>query len=156
MELQRGNRAVRVLAPVLFGVTVVLALISLVAGWPQQFGGSGSKANILADFVSSGTATAPPLFALVIFGVAAFVAGRRDRWGTAALIVLLLLAVLMAVGSLGEGLAAPSPDVPRPVQFLSGGFGALAGFALFVAAGLALWERSRQRTAQEERASVGS
>ncbi len=141
MGSDRANVAVKVAAPAVFIAVVVLAAASLVAGWPHQFGGSGSRQHMLSDFVSSGTATAPPLFILVIFGVVAFAVGRRDRWGTVALLVLLVLAVLMAVGSLGEALAAVTPDVPRAVQYLSGAFGVLAALLLFVLGAGALWER---------------
>jgi hypothetical protein len=126
-------------------VILVLAVLSLVARWPHQFGGSGSRQHILSDFVTSGTATAPPLFIIVIFGVIAFAVARRDRWGTAALVFLLVLAVLMAVGSLGEALAAATPDVPRPVQYLSGAFGLLAAPLLFTLGAAALWERRPRR-----------
>lgn len=143
MKSGRANAAVRVAAPAVFIVVLILAVISLVARWPHQFGSSGSRQQVLSDFVTSGTATAPPLFILVIFGVVAFAVARRDRWGAAALVVLLALAVLMAVGSMGEALAATTPDVPRPVQYLSGAFGVLASLLLFVLGAAALWERGR-------------
>ncbi len=125
----------------MFFVVLILAVVSLVARWHHQFGGSGWRQQILSDFVTSGTATSPPLFIMVIFGVIAFAVGRRDRCGTAALVLLLALAVLMAVGSLGVALAAATPDVPRPVQYLSGAFGLLAALVLFVLGAAALWER---------------
>jgi hypothetical protein len=135
---------VQVAAPAVFVLVVILAVVSLVAGWPHQFGGSGSRLHVLSDFASSGTATAPPLFILVIFGLVAFTVGRRDRWGTAALVILLVLAMLMVVGSLGEALAAATPDVPRSVQYGSGAFGVLAALVLFVLGAMALRERRRR------------
>jgi hypothetical protein len=126
-------------------VVLILALVSLVARWPHQVAGSGSRQHLLSDFVTSGTATAPPLFIIAIFGVVAFAVARRDRWGTAALVLLLAVAVLMAAGSLGEALAAATPDVPRPVQYLSGAFGVLAALLLFILGAAALWERRRPK-----------
>lgn len=143
----RANAALRIAAPSIFLAVVVLAAVSLVEGWPHQFGGQGSRPNIWVDFVFSGTATAPPLFILVIFGVVAFAGARRDSWGTVALVVLVFLAVLMAVASLGEALAVPTPDVPRPVQYFSGSFGGIAGFTLFVLGSAALVERWRSASA---------
>jgi len=138
-----ANAAVRVAAPSVFMVVLILAVVSLVARWPHQFGGSGSREQMLSDFVTSGTATAPPLFIIVIFGVVAFAVARHDRWGAAALVALLALAVMMALGSLGEALAAATPDVPRLVQYLSGAFGVVAALLLFVLGAAALWERRR-------------
>ena len=142
----KARRLLSVLAPALFTVVAILAAISLVARWPHQFGGAGSKAAIVPEFVSSGTATAPPLFVLVILGIAAFAARRSGPWGTLATVALLPLGALMVVGSLGEGLASPTPDVPRVIQYLSGGFGTIAGLLLFSVAAAALLER-RRRTA---------
>jgi hypothetical protein len=127
----------------IFALVALFGLASLVAGWPHQFGGRGSRVNILADFVTTGTATSPPLAILVIFGFVAFAVHRRDRLGTAALVVLLPLAGLMAVGSMGEALAASTPDVPRLVQFATGGFGVLAAILLLLLGVAALVERRR-------------
>lgn len=145
MNTDRANAAVRLMGPVIFIIVTLLAVVSLIARWPHQFGGSGSKADIVGDFVTSGTATAPPLFILVIFGVVGFAVARRDRWGTAALVVLLLLSVLMAVGSIGEAVAPATPEVPRLAQLASGAFGGLAGAVLLALSVAALLERRRRR-----------
>jgi hypothetical protein len=63
--------------------------------------------------------------------------------GTVALVVFLPLAGLMAVESMGEVLAAATPDVPRLVQFATGGFGVLAAILLVLLGVAALVERRR-------------
>ena len=138
-----ANKTISIAAPLILVLVVLFGVASLVAGWPHQFGGRGSRANILTDFVTTGTATSPPLVILVRFGFVAFTVRRRDRLGTVALIALLPLAGLMAVGSIGEALAAATPDVPRLVQFATGGFGVLAAILLLLLGVAALVERRR-------------
>ena len=41
---------------------LVEAVISILARWPHQFGGSGDPHRMLQQFAGSGTALAPPLF----------------------------------------------------------------------------------------------
>lgn len=42
------------------------AVVSIVAGWPAQFGGSGDPNNVAGEFVARGTATAPPLVPIMV------------------------------------------------------------------------------------------
>lgn len=128
----RARRPVVVAAPVIAGLSVVGAVVSVLARWPHQFGGHGDPQHMLADFVSSGTALAPPLAVLVLLVAASLVVRRRDRWGAVACVVLVVLSVLMVVGSLGEAFAAPTADVPRAVQVFSGVWGTIAGGLLAV------------------------
>jgi hypothetical protein len=101
---------------------------------------------MVGDFVSSGTAIAPPLVVLILFAVATALVRRTDRWGAAASIVLVLLSVLMIVGSLGEATAPPTPDVPRAVQLFSGASGTAFGVLI---AGLAIGALFERRTGSE-------
>jgi hypothetical protein len=39
---------------------VLGAVVSVLARWPHQFDGHGDRRHMVADFVSSGTALAPP------------------------------------------------------------------------------------------------
>ena len=128
-------RALSIVAPVVFGFVVVLALLSIIGRWPHPFGGQGDPANIIQAFLTSGTATAPPLPVLVVFSIVAWAVRRRDRWGLAARIALIPLALLMAIGAGGEAAAPATPEVPRVVQLGSGAFGVVAAVVLF---GLAL------------------
>ena len=85
-------------APVVVAFSYIGALVSIVAQWPHQYGGHGNRNHMLSDFVSSGTALAPPLAFLVVFGVASLVVRRRDTWGTTAGVTLAAL----SLGSLRE------------------------------------------------------
>lgn len=128
----RASRPLLIAAPAAAGLSVVLAIVSIWARWPHQFAGQGDRQRMLEDFVSSGTALAPPLPFLVLFVLASLVIRRRDRWAAVACVVLLVMSLLMIVGSLGEALAPPTPDVPRAVLLLSGGWGAVVGGLLVV------------------------
>lgn len=123
----RASRTLLVAAPAVAGLSVVLAIVSIWARWPHQFAGQGDRQRMIEDFVSSGTALAPPLPFLVLFVLASLVIRRRDRWATVACVVLIVLSLLMIVASLGEALAPPTPDVPRAVLLFSGGWGAVVG-----------------------------
>jgi hypothetical protein len=63
----------------------------------------------------------------------ALLARSRRWWGTAAVTGLCVVAVLTLVGSLGEALAPPPPDVPRAVLAASGAVGAAVSLALLAA-----------------------
>lgn len=116
----RATRSLLIAAPVIAGLSVVGALVSILARWPHQFAGHGDRQHMLADFASSGTALAPPLAFLILFSASSLLIRRRDRWGTIACVVLIALSALMVVGSLGEASAGRTADVPRAVQVFSG------------------------------------
>jgi len=141
----RATRWLGLAAPVIFALTVAAAAVSLMARWPYQFGGHGSRAHMFADFVQSGTALAPPLLILVIFGVSAVLVTRRDAWGTVGCVLILALSVLMVAGSAGEALAKATPDVPRAVQIFSGVFGCAAALVLAPLAVVSIRERRAGR-----------
>jgi len=141
----RANRWLGLAAPVIFALMVAAAAVSLAARWPYQFGGHGNRAHMLADFLQSGTALAPPLFILIIFGVSAALVRRRDSWGTAGCVLLLVLSILMLAGSAGEALAQATPDVPRAVQIFSGAFGCAGALVLAPLAVAAIRERRALR-----------
>ena len=126
----RSTRWLIIAAPVVVALSCIAALVSIWARWPHQFGGHGDPDHMLADFVSSGTALAPPLFILVVFAVAALQVRRTDLWGSVACVVIIALSALMIVASLGEAMAGHTPDVPRAVQVISGASGTVAGALL--------------------------
>lgn len=145
MPAARSMRVLSTLAPIVFGVIVGLAILSIIGRWPHQFGGPGDPDHILPELVTSGTATAPPLPVLVVFGLVAWAVRRRDRWGLAARLLLVPLALLMMVGAIGEAAAPATPAVPRVVQLANGAFGLGAGAVLIVLAVASLADRSTSR-----------
>jgi hypothetical protein len=132
MNAARSLRTLSTVAPIVFGLIVVLALLSIIGRWPHQFGGQGDPDHIIQELVTSGTATAPPLPVLIVFGVVAWAVRRGDRWGVAARMLLIPLTLLMAVGAIGEAAAPATPDVPRLVQLGNGVFGLVAAGLLVV------------------------
>jgi hypothetical protein len=122
-------------------IVLVEALVSILARWPHQFGGQGDPHHMIQDFVSNGTALAPPLFIVLGLAVVAALAGRGDRWGLGAAALTVVLGLIMIVGSLGEALAATTPDVPRAVQIGGGLIDVTASALLFL---LAIWDVSRR------------
>jgi hypothetical protein len=127
-------------------VWTVGAVVSIVAGWPAQFGGPGDPNDVAAEFVTRGTVFAPPLFPIMILLVV-FVSlvPSRSRWGTVGVVGLCLLAVLTSIGSFGEAFAPATPDVPRAVLVVSGVVGVLLSAALLLAGVTELIDRSRAR-----------
>jgi hypothetical protein len=71
MNAARSLRMLSTVAPIIFGLIVVLALLSIIGRWPHQFGGQGDPDHIIQELLTSGTATAPPLPILIAFGVVA-------------------------------------------------------------------------------------
>lgn len=129
-----AKSGLRVAALTVLGIIVTEAGISLVARWPHQFAGHGDRSRMLADFVGSGTALAPPLVLIVVLGLIAYGVQRADRWGTAAAILLIPVSAVMAIGAFGEATAAATPDVPRAAQLAGGGAGVALSLALLILA----------------------
>ena len=124
----------RPLAVGVFALTCLGAAVSIFAQWPYQFTGQGDPDRVPQDFLIMGTLLAPPLPLLLLFGASALLVGREDRLGFIATIGMIPMLGVMAVGSLGEALSASSPDVPRFAQVAGGLLGAMAFFALLIAA----------------------
>jgi len=121
------------------------AVVSIAARWPAQFGGRGDPDAVAAEFVTRGTALAPPLFpVMILFVVFLLLAPSRRWWGTLGVVGLCLLAVLTFVGSLGEALAPSTPDVPRAVLITSGVVGGLLSALLLLSGVAALSDRRRR------------
>jgi hypothetical protein len=57
--------------PAVLAIIVVEAVVSIAAGWPHQFAGKGQPDHVLAEFVGSGTALAPPLVMVVLLALVA-------------------------------------------------------------------------------------
>lgn len=145
----RSADTLRLFMPAVLLLIVVEAVVTIAAGWPHQFNGSGDPHRVLAEFPSSGTALAPPIFVIVLLALVAAGLQRPGTVRTVATVLTLPLAVLMAVGSAGEALAPATPDVPRSVQLVGGGLDALLSVALLVLAVLALVEGRRAPAARE-------
>ena len=128
-----------------FAVSLVGAVLALVFQWPTQFDGSGQPTITAREFILQGTATSIPVIPWLALGVFALLARSRRWWGTAAVVGLCLLAVIMSIGAMGEAFAEETPHVPRAVLVTSGAvYGLLA--ALLLLAGIAdLVERMRGR-----------
>lgn len=119
-------------------IMVAGAAISIIAQWPAQFGGRGNPDEVASEFLSRGTALAPPLGPLLLFAAFAALARRADRWGTAAIVGAMLLSIVFIVGSLGEAFAEPTRDVPRVVLITSGIVGSLLSAFVLVTGAAAL------------------
>lgn len=139
----RSARALRVAAPIVLVVVIVEAVVSLAQRWPHRFGGVGNPRHMMGDFVTAGTALAPPLIAIVLLAVlcVGLQAGPRLRlWST---VLMVPLSVVMVVGALGE-LLATNPPVPAAVRWGAGvvavGLSALL-LVLAVVSLVAAWAR---------------
>lgn len=135
---------------VLVVALVLGAIVSIAAGWPAQFGGQGDPDAVASEFLTRGTALAPPPIPLVLFALCAFGVRRDDRLGTIATVGAVLLAGVFVIGSLGEAFASETPDVPRAALLASGVVGALLSLAV-IATGIAhLRERRTAATATRQ------
>jgi hypothetical protein len=153
-QLRFSMRALRVGVPILVVVIAAEAVLSIVAGWPYQFGGQGDPHKVLSDFASHGTALAPPLFLLVPLVIVALGLQLSRGWRVAAAILLVPLAAIMTVGAAGETLAAATPDVPRAVQIVGGGLDTVLSVAMLITAvaaivGVVLSRRERSSPAAQ-------
>jgi len=126
---------------VFFGYGVLAAVVTIVARWPAQFGGPGDPANVTQEFISRGTAAAPPLIPLLLLGGAALLVRHRGRWGIAAAILLLLLGVVFVIGGFGEIFAPDPATAPRVVLVVGGLIAAIGGTSLASLGVAALVER---------------
>jgi hypothetical protein len=124
----------RPLAIGVFGLACMGAAVSILAQWPYQFTGQGDPDRVPQEFLFMGALLAPPLPLLLLFGASTFLSGREDRLGFMATVGMIPALGVMTVGSLGEALSAPSRDVPRFAQVAGGLLGAMAFFALLIAA----------------------
>jgi|SRR5579859_405744 len=105
-------------------------VVGVTERWPAQFGGIGDPDKIASQWITMGTAISPPLFlfiAVILGGVLAFAATRRS-WRVIGGGLIAAVGLIGVVSTLGELLAAATPDVPRGVQWSS-----LIGTALSLA-----------------------
>lgn len=130
-------------------VAAIETVIGVSAGWPAQFMGKGDPNKVASEWINRGTAISPPLFlfvAVVLGGVLAF-GGRRRAWRMMGGGLLSVVGLIGVVATIGELLAAATPDVPRGAQW-----SALIGTALslaLLAAGVSVG-RARERARIEE------
>lgn len=132
-------------AALIFVVWVVGTIISIVAGWPAQFGGQGNPDNVAGEFLSRGTVFSPPLALMVALVAFALLATRRGWSGALGGVGLCLLAVATLIGSLGEAFAPSTPDVPRGALVASGVLGVVLCPALLLTGIADLVDRVRAR-----------
>ncbi|MGH9920720.1 MAG: hypothetical protein ACRD6W_17850, partial [Nitrososphaerales archaeon] len=134
-EDMKSPTALRIAVPAVLAVIVIEAAWSIAARWPHQFGGQGNRHQVLSEFVSSGgTALAPPLVLVILLGLIAIGVQRNDRWRSAATVLLIPVAVVMAIGAAGEALAKATPNVPHSAPIAGGTVGALLSLMLLALA----------------------
>lgn len=138
-----STHALKVAAPVVLGVIVVEAGVSIVERWPHAFGGAGDPDHIVAEFVSTGTALAPPLVLIVVLALIAFALQLPGRWRSWASVLMVPLSLVLAVGALGELLAVPVASVPPGVHWVGGVLGVALSLLLFVLSVGSLVDRRR-------------
>lgn len=136
-------------------ISIAGTVLGVVERWPSQFNGAGSVATIGTQWMTKGTVMSPPLFLMVALAVAVVVFSLVHNRGVRAGAALLacLVGIAAVVGSLGEVLAAPVPDVPRAAQ-ISGLIGVALSLALAIIAGLVVVRMLR--SAPSAGASSGS
>lgn len=84
-------------------VAAVCAVWSIHERLPYGFAGHGSPNRVASEFLTNGTALAPPLTVMLVALVAAVVAATRRRaLGSAGDLVLVFVAVISIVGIFGE------------------------------------------------------
>jgi hypothetical protein len=101
-------------------ILTVAAALAMGLRWPAQFGGPGSREDVLLEALTRGTALSPPLPLLLAFGAALWLATRRHRGYVVGCVVLVLLSAVFLVGGLGEAMAPATADVPRAALLVSG------------------------------------
>jgi len=57
---------------------------------------------VLKDFVNHGTALAPPLMLMIVFGLLCFIAKRNGKVGMAGTLLLTILGILFTFATIGE------------------------------------------------------
>ncbi|HWU57267.1 MAG TPA: hypothetical protein VN045_01010 [Microbacteriaceae bacterium] len=130
--MKSTTRLMRAGSLAVLGVIILEAVVSLIARWPYQFNGPGSPDSVWQDFISNGTALAPPLVLIVVLALITWGVHRSGTIQIVAGILLAVLALVMIVGAAGELLAPASADVPRAVQLIGGALNAALAIGLFV------------------------
>lgn len=130
-----------VFGAVVLGVEIIATVVAIVLNLPAQFGEIGTDAG--SEFAARGTAISPPIAPLVILAGSLLLLRRRDRWATVGCVIVGLLGVLFAIGSIGEAAANGTPDVAKVVLVGSGVVGSLIGGTLVFLAVSAVIARSR-------------
>jgi len=125
-----ARRRVSAFAWAVAAVSVVGFLLAWAFDWPSTFVlDDAADGQVGPEDVVNGTVTSVPLVPLLVLVLAGWVARRRDRLGTAGVVVLLLLGLLFAFGGANE-ITSENDAVARPVLVVAG--------LVFVALGLAL------------------
>ncbi len=99
---------------------VVTTALCVAMRWPAQFGGAGDPDNVAAEMWLRGTAIGAPVLLTAVLALATVAAARPGRIGTAGIVVIVLMSLLIIVGGSGETFGIPSPDVPTAVLIFSG------------------------------------
>lgn len=132
-----AQRRLFLIAVAILVIEILATVLAVALDWPAQFGGVGTDAG--EEWASRGTAISPPLVPLILLGIAAGLLLARARAATLlACVVAAILGVLFAVGSIGEAVAAATPDVSQAVLLASGITGVLMGVALVAGAAAVL------------------
>ena len=144
----------RAVAATVLVLNTVATVVAVVVNWPAQFGGVGT--NAADEFLTRGTAISAPLLPVVLLLLVLVLAGRGGVAGWVGVGAAFVCAVTVGIGGLGELMAEPTQDTPRPVLVGAGVVWlCLAVLLAATAARAAVGRRSRGRDVSAE-ASSGS
>jgi hypothetical protein len=97
---------------------VIAAIVAVAANWPSQFGRVGTDAG--TDVITAGTAISAPALPLAILVLSLLLLRARGRWQWVGLAGFSVVAVLFAIGGLGEVFARATPQTPKAVLVVGG------------------------------------
>lgn len=100
--LPRARRAVVVAGAALIVVGALADVYSIAHHLPYAFGGHGNPDRVAQEWTANGTALGPPLMPLVVLVLFTPLAMARRWWGGVAELLLILVALAVLVGTLGE------------------------------------------------------
>lgn len=141
----------RFIASVLLYMVIALLAgrVALAQNLPAEFGGFHTGLTASQDFLyGMGTALSPPFFALLIQLGLLLLTPRKDGWGTAGVLGLTIMGVMMCFGAMGEPINRKifNPATFDPLKAIL-----MAGMILIPVAivvfGLMEWLRRRRESA---------
>ena len=139
------TRRLVLIAALIFVVSAVGLVLTVVFQWPTQFDGSGNPNVTAGEAVGGGTVTSLPLLPWVALAAFAFLALSRRWWGSLGVVVLCLLGGLFIIGAFGEAFAPSTPRVPRAVLVGAGVVYGVLGLSLVLSGIAELIDRARAR-----------
>lgn len=138
---------------VFFVATILGAVVSILLVMPGKLvigdsvaGKEPTMATVALAFVTEGTALAPPLHLMILFGLMFMLFRREDGWGVFGNIILILQGLLFTIATIGE-LPNPGryPNMPGPLYVICLVIFFIIYSSVAVVAFMSLMERFRQR-----------